>query len=135
MNYGFKIRETFSSFIAPEFFHLQTQKLKYRKKTADVSAFVNVKKILRLRHTFLLLNANNKIYLKKLFRLRISKPHNNKNMAITLWTFLRFQKNKIISIRIGTPHCMENISRCFRRRIGGIITRGIFLQLPQTQLF
>ena len=42
-NYGFKIRDTFSNFTEPEFFDLPTQRLKYRQKTADAFAFVNVK--------------------------------------------------------------------------------------------
>ena len=78
-NYGFKVRETFSNFTEPKTYDLFTQRLEYRPKTVDVSAFANVKTkfYYDLRHIPLLLNAGDQIYLKFLhgykFRGRFNK--------------------------------------------------------------
>ena len=41
--YGFKMRETFSSFTELKKIDLSTQRLKYRQEVPDASAFVNIK--------------------------------------------------------------------------------------------
>ena len=65
-SYGFKMRETFSNFTEPKTFDLPAQRLKYRQKTADASAFANVKTKTYLdeRHIPLLLNVGDQTYLK-----------------------------------------------------------------------
>ena len=66
INYGFKIRETFSSFTEPIFFYLPTQRLKYRQETANVSAFVNAKAKIYYDslHMPFLFNEGDKAYLE-----------------------------------------------------------------------
>ena len=60
------MRKTFSSLTEPKTSDLPAQRLKYRQKAIDVSAFVNVKAKIyyNLRHMPLLLNAGDQTYLK-----------------------------------------------------------------------
>ena len=66
LNYGFKVRETISSFTETEISDLPAQRLKYRLETADVSAFVNVKTKIYYdaRHIPLLIIVGDQTYLE-----------------------------------------------------------------------
>ena len=65
-NYGFKMHETFSNLTEPKISDLPAQRLKYRQKIANVSAFVNVKTKIYYdaRHLPLLINVGDRTYLK-----------------------------------------------------------------------
>ena len=67
--YNFKMRDAFIEIVNNEIsvnLNFVALRLKYKKKTIDVIAFVNVKiKIYHdARHTFLLLNVENYVYLR-----------------------------------------------------------------------
>ena len=65
-NYGFKMRETVSNFTEPKTSDLPAQRLKYSQKTANVSAFVNVKTKIYYdaRHIPFLINVGDQTYFK-----------------------------------------------------------------------
>ena len=66
INYDFKIRKTLTTLFVDQVVDLSTQRLKYRQKIIDVIVFANVKiKIYYdARHTFLLLKAEDYVYLR-----------------------------------------------------------------------
>ena len=140
LSYGFNVRETFSSFTAPKNFDLPTQRLKYRQKTADVSAFVNVKTKIYYdsRHMVLLLNARNKVYLKLHHGYEFPSRPNKKVSHQRCGPSPVFKKIKRLAYELEfliIPYYMENTSRCLRRPIGAITSRRKLLQSPQTHSF
>ena len=81
INYDFKIRDTFFNFfVASIAVNLSAQKLKYRQKTVDVTAFVNVKVKIYYdaRHTSLLFKTEDYAYLRLHHEYQLSIKFNKK---------------------------------------------------------